>query len=298
MPVRVTQGMTQAQLMRNVSNNYKRMSVTENILSTSRKINKPSDDPVGITYALRYRSETAMNEQYQRNLDTAQSRLEHTDTVLGQVNDVIQRAKELTVRGLNGTNPQSALSSISGEIKQLYEEMVTLGNSQFQGKYIFNGQKTDITPYTSANAPAESSDGQLINFQFAAGVTVPVNITGNDVFGAGSEADNIFGVLKGLSDAFGTGDMTAAADWNTKLVGRFDKFLQSRSEIGARVNRLELVGNRLGDMEVNLDTLTGKVESADMAEAIMNFKLDESVYQASLSAGAKIIQPSLMDYLR
>ncbi|MFC0212908.1 flagellar hook-associated protein FlgL [Paenibacillus chartarius] len=301
MAIRVTQGMMHSQLLRNVNNNLDRLQVNQDILSTGKKINKPSDSPVGITYALRYRSELSMNEQYQKNIDTAKSYVEHTDTILGQVNDLFQRANELTTQGLNGTNPQTALDSIATELGQIYEQAVVLGNDQLNGKFIFNGQKTDIQPYHSATAAADTPDTYTINYQFAAGVTIPINVTGEEVFGAPDAAgttDNLFTVLKGLENAFKANDKTKAADLFEKLKTRMDKFLQVRAEVGARTNRIELMESRIQDLEVSLNALDAKVEDADMAETITKLKMDENVYQASLSVGAKVIQPSLIDYLR
>ncbi|MDQ0891967.1 flagellar hook-associated protein 3 FlgL [Paenibacillus sp. V4I9] len=308
MVLRVTQGMIQSQLLSNISNNVKRMSVSQNQLATGRKINKPSDDPVGITYALRYRSEISINDQYQRNIDAAKSAVDHTDTVLSQINDVMQKAKELTVQGLNGTNPQSALDAIGIEMGQLYETAVGLGNDQLNGKYTFNGQFTDKQPYNVATASSDQTDDQKINFQVSAGISIPINQTGNEVFGAPDTVanpnnDNLFKILKGLQNAFSptppaTANLAVAKNLLSDLTNRFDKFLTVRSEVGARANRIDLMDNRIKDLDVNLTELSSKTEDADMAETITKLKTDENVYQASLSTGAKIIQPSLIDFLR
>ena len=77
-----------------------------------------------------------------------------------------------------------------------------------------------------------------------------------------------------------------------------DNILRVRFGIGARMNRLELTANRLDDDYVNFTKLMSKNEDVDMAEAIMNLQNEENVYRASLSAGAKVIQPSLVDFLR
>jgi flagellar hook-associated protein 3 FlgL len=298
MASRVTQGMMQSQLLRNITTNMSRMNNSENQLASGKKINKPSDDPVGITYALRYRSELASNDQYQRNIDSATSAVEHTDTVLGQINEVLQRANELTVKGLNGTNPQNALDAISSELGQLYEEAVNLGNDQFNGKYTFNGQQTDVRPYTIANATTKATDTGKINIPMGAGITIPVNSTGNEVFGAGSsEPDNVFAVLKGLQSAFSSGNLTTASSLLTQLSGRMDKFLQTRSEVGAKSNRIGLMNNRSQDLNLNLTSLSSKTEDADIAEVATKLNSDQAVYQASLSTGAKIIQKSLVDYM-
>ncbi|KIL40649.1 flagellar hook protein FlgL [Gordoniibacillus kamchatkensis] len=301
MPLRVTNSMLSSQLLRNVNNNLNRLEVNQDILSTGKKINKPGDDPVGITYALRYRSELSMNDQYQKNIDTAKSLVDHTDTVLGQINDLFQRATELTTQGLNGTNPQSALNAIATELGQIYDQAVVLGNDQLNGKYIFNGQKTDQKPYSSTNAAADKTDTAQISYQFAAGVTIPTNVTGDQVFGpqdTNGTTDNLFTVLKGLQNAFANGDKTSAAAFSDKLKTRMDKFLNVRAEVGARSNRIDLMDSRMKDLNVNLTSLDSKVEDADIAETITKLKADENVYQASLSVGAKVIQPTLIDYLR
>lgn len=298
MALRVTQGMMQAQLLKNLSSNARRMSDTQNVLSTGRKLNKPSDDPVGVTYALRYRSEISITDQYQKNLTVAKSSIDHLDTVLSQLNDVIHRANELTVQGVNGTNPQTALDAISVEMGELYEHAVSIGNEQLNGKFIFNGQLTDKQPYTSANASTVTTDNGSIDYQVSAGLTISVNHTGNDVFGNPTDTDNLFTVLKGLQNAFSSGNQAAATGYMGLLSSRLDKLVNTRAEVGARTNRLDLIDNRLKDLSVNLEGLSSKVEDADMAETITKLNTEQNVYQASLSTGAKIIQPSLVDYLK
>lgn len=292
MSLRVTQGMVSARMMRNLSANYARMNVSQNELSTGRKINKPSDDPVGITYALRYRSEAAMNEQFERNIDVAKSYIDQTDTVLSEINEMLQRANELTTKGLNGTNPQSALDAIAKELEEIYTGMIEAGNSQLNGKYIFNGQKTDVKPYAIGT---ETTDAAHIDYQLGMGVEAPINITGNEAFGTGSTS--LFSVVKGLASAFSSGNQATATTLFNNLKTGLEKFSQVRSEVGARSNRITLMENRLSDLSLSLEDLTSKVEDADIAEVITRLQTDQSVYQASLSTGAKIIQRSLVDYL-
>ncbi|OXM86364.1 flagellar hook-associated protein FlgL [Paenibacillus rigui] len=298
MALRVTPGMMHSQMMSNLNANMNRLSKDQNVAATGKKLNKPSDDPVGITYALRYRSDLSMNEQYQKNVDMAKSYLDHTDTVLGQFDDLMKRAKELTVQGVNGTNPQSALDAISSELSQIYEQAVTLGNDKLNGKFIFNGEFTDKQPYTSATAATDVTDNKQIEFQMSAGIQIPINVTGNQVFGSPTDSDNLFAVLKGLQNAFSAGNTTQASALMDKLDTRYNKVLDVQAEVGARTNRVDLIQTRLTDLTDNLTGLDSKVEDADMAQTIMDFQQNQNVYQASLSVGAKVIQPSLLDYLR
>lgn len=304
MSMRVTQGMMNNQLLRNISTNLYRMNDHQNQLSTGRKINKPSDDPVGMSFGLRYRSELAANEQYESNVDAAVSWLDYTDSMLGQANSVIQRVRELAVKGANGANPQEALDAIASEVEQLYSQLVTIGNSQFNGKYVFNGQKTDIPPYQSETAMTDPIDTGEIKFEIGVGVRIAANIPGNQVFGEPDDPnnpgtnDNIFRVLDDLVSALKSGDQQEVSNILGRIDTANDRFLEARADIGARLNRIELAQSRLQDIGVNLQTLQSKTEDADIAEVITNLKTDENVYQSSLSVGAKIISVSLVDFLK
>ncbi len=115
------------------------MDNQQNQLATGRKINKPSDDPVGISYTMRYRSELSANDQYQRNVDSAISWLGNTDPTLGQAGDVLQRLRELAVQADNGSNPAAALEAISNEVGQLRDQLINISNTNFNWKYVSLG---------------------------------------------------------------------------------------------------------------------------------------------------------------
>ncbi|AHV99351.1 flagellar hook-associated protein FlgL [Paenibacillus sabinae] len=305
--LRVTSNMMNAQLLLNLNRNARNMNDTQLQLATGRKLNKPSDDPVGITYSLRYRSELSANSQYQENVDDAISWLEFNDTVLMQTGDVIQRLRELSVQGANGTNSQEALNSINAEVKQLKEQLIDIANSQFKGKYIFNGQQYDVQPYqfptgpdgtldTSTASSIVTDDG-LLNYAVGDSVQLPINITGNEVFG-GQDGDNIFAVIDNISTALVSGDTSEVSSQLGNIDTRYNKLLAVQAEVGAKSNRIELMKNRLSDLEVNLTDLQAKTEDGDYAELLTQSKIQENIYNASLSVGAKIIQNSLVDFIR
>jgi flagellar hook-associated protein 3 FlgL len=271
------------------------------------KINRPSDDPVGITYSLRYRSDLSLNERYQTNVDSATSWLDFNDTLLSQVGDIGKRIKELAVSGSNGTNPQVALDNIAGEMKQLKEQLVDISNSQFKGKYVFNGQFTDKISYDPSVNPANViTDTGDLDYAINTGIQLTVNLTGNNVFGfpptgvaaPKNEDDNLFHVIDQMVANLESGNYSGVSDQISALDSRMDKVLTQQAEVGARVNRVELMQQRLKDLNVNLETLQSKTEDADIEDLIIKSKVNESVYQASLSVGAKVISPTLVDFLR
>ncbi|MCP1137448.1 flagellar hook-associated protein FlgL [Paenibacillus polysaccharolyticus] len=306
--MRITNNMLGSQLLMNLNRNAQQMNNTQTQLATGRKINKPSDDPVGITYSLRYRAELSSNEQYQKNVDSAVSWLEFNDTVLNQAGNVVQRLRELTVQATTGTNPQTALDSINEEVKQLKEQLVDISNSKLNGKYIFNGETYDVKPYDfpsnadgtldTTNAASVVTDQGKINFIVGESVQLPINVSGNEVFGTATEQDNLFVIMNTVMQALQDGDQKELSNQLDIMDSRMGKMLSIRSEIGAKTNRVDLMMGRLDDLGINLSDLQSKVEDADIAELSMKSKIQENIYNASLSVGAKIISPSLVDFLR
>ncbi|MBM6997275.1 flagellar hook-associated protein FlgL [Paenibacillus sp. DXFW5] len=301
MALRVTSNMMSNQVLRNLNRNLNKMSEQQNQLSTGRKINQPSDDPVGVTYALRYRSELAANDQYSRNVNTALGWLDTTDTVMSQTEDVLNRLKELTTQASNGTNPQSALDSIASELVELKKQLGDLGNTQINGKYIFNGQTYNLKPYDSNNPASFASaetDPDPVEYTVGQGVTFQINTSGNDFFGEKDGADNVFNIIDKLLIAMQSsqfGDISAEI---TNIDSRLNKMVSVHSETGARTNRVELMQARLSNEDLKLTELQSKTEDADIAELMIQSNVSSNIYQASLSAGAKIITPTLVDFIK
>ncbi|MDP5275883.1 flagellar hook-associated protein FlgL [Chengkuizengella axinellae] len=301
--MRVTSGMMNTQLLSNLNKNLERMTNYQEQLSSTKKINKPSDDPVGVTYALRYRADLSANEQYTDNVNSALSWLDYSDSILDQANEVMDRVRELTVQASNGTNDDSALDSIKEEMEELYGQLVTIGNSEFNGKYVFNGQQTNMKPYTEDNAKMETTDSGQILFEIGEGSTIAVNVTGEEVFGGlnpdgTTEEDNAFKVIQDIITQLENEDFEGLTNSLGTLDSRIDKLLVLRAEVGARTNRVELTKSRLEDNDINLQTLLSKTEDADLAQVVTKMTESEYVYQAALSVGANMISVSLVDFLR
>ncbi|MBX4145770.1 flagellar hook-associated protein FlgL [Paenibacillus lautus] len=306
--LRVTSNMMNSQLMLNLNRNARSMNNTQLQLSTGRKVNKPSDDPVAMTYSLRYRTELNANDQYRSNVDSALSWLDYNDTAVGQVGDIIKRLKDLTIQASNSTNPQEALTGIQTEVEQLKEQLIDIGNSKLNGKYIFNGQTYDKKPYDfpkNANHLSDTSEADkvktdpgTVNFIVGESVQLPISVTGDSIFGASGDDDHLFVMIDRLTGALSTSDFDTISAQLDKLDTRMDKVLTVRAEIGAKTNRVELMAGRLEDMGINLTDLQSKAEDADYEKLIIQSKIQESIYNASLSVGAKIISTSLVDFMR
>lgn len=302
MAIRVTSGMMSMQMLSNLNRNLNRMDNMSNQISTGRKINKPSDDPVGVTYALRYRAELAANEQYQTNTDAAVSWLDTTDSNMQQALDVIKRLKELAIQGSNGTLSGSDLEAVNLEVDELKNHLVDIGNTQIRGKYIFNGETYDQMPYQLSGGVTEFADVETDNggviYSISQQVTFQINTSGNEFFGSKTETDNIFRIIDNLSVALNSEDQDAVSQQLENIESRSNKMQAALSEVGARSNRIELVQNRLLDQNLNFTTLQSKTEDADVASLMIQATSAQTIYEASLKSSAQIMQPSLMDFMR
>lgn len=295
--MRVTGMMQNIQLLKNLRNINTSMINGQQQLATGQRINKPSDDPIGTGYQMRYDTDLARSQEFLTNTQTGSEILKTMDSLMQQANDVLKRARTLTLQAANGTYDLEQRQTISAEIKQLREQMVTIGNSTYNGRYLFNGQKTDQPPYTSSGANGEQTDPGLFYLNVSPSVKVPVSITGEVIFGA-ANTDNVFKVLDDLSLALDSNNTTGISAALDKIDACSDRISVSWAEIGARTNRFELMENRITNDQVSLKEQRANVADVDVPNAIVDLKSKETVLQAALSTGARIMQTSLVDFLR
>jgi flagellar hook-associated protein 3 FlgL len=288
--MRVTNSMMINTVLRDLNNNLSKMTKSQEQLSSGRRINRPSDDPVGIVSALRLRTSLTELDQYKSNAEDASSWLDTTDSSLNESGAVLQRVRELAVSAANDYLTQTERDAIYKEVDQLKQHLVQVGNTTFAGKYIFSGTKTSTTPFD--NGGGYNGDNVIFNYEIAIGVNIPINVDGQTAFSGAFGAIDQF-----LVDLTNADTMSISTD-----IGLLDlainNQLEIRADIGAKVNRLELAINRMDAETVNLTGLLSKTEDVDAAALITRLKMQESVYNASLSAGAKIVQPTLIDFLR
>ncbi|OLO38091.1 flagellar hook protein [Alkalihalophilus pseudofirmus] len=143
------------------------------------------------------------------------------------------------------------------------------------------------------NAVSENKD--QVQIELLKGVSMPVNINPANVFSNALFGD-ILRLEKMLNDPTTTGsELTGMLD---NLDKHIDQFVAERAELGARVNRVEMIDNRLMEQEVIAKRIMSQNEDADIEKVIIELMTQESAHRAALSAGARIMQPTLMDFLR
>jgi flagellar hook-associated protein 3 FlgL len=294
--MRITNGMLITNMMRNYNKNMKDLAKLQEHLASGKKILRPSDDPVAISRSLKLKADLAYNKQYVSNTDNALSWLESTELALKDLGDVLQRVRELAVKAGSGSLSLEDRAAIADEIQQLQNHVVQLGNATYADRYIFAGYKTDQPAFAEqGNQLVYQGDNGKIAYETGVGSRIDVNVIGGD---GGAEIDKIYDVLERFKNDL----MDPANPELDGYIGEIDQriiqVLSLRSEAGAKVNRFELIRARLKDEEINFTNLLSQNEDADIAEIIVWFKEAENVYRASLATGARIIMPTLIDFLR
>ena len=302
MGFRVTQSILNQNMLNNLQQNNRAMEKYQNQITSGKKVTKPSDNPVTVVRGMTFRSSLNDIDQYKRNADDGLAWLTTTDDALNEVTSVMQRVRELTVKGLNGTNDPNARDAIAKEINQLKEHLGEIANSQIAGKYIFAGTDIKNPPFTNDPAVAGSSkefrntNNETLELQVGQTNIVQINVPGTNVFNNDGNG-GIFKVLSDIVTHFNSSD-AGPSDHLEKLDSQIDNLLKERSELGARVNRMELSISRLEGLEVSTTGLLSNEEDVDISRAIIDLKSQENVQRAALSVGARIIQTSLVDFLR
>ncbi|MFH5834871.1 flagellar hook-associated protein FlgL [Proteiniclasticum sp. C24MP] len=305
--MRITNNTLTGNYLRNLNRNLKQMQKYQNQLSTGKEISKPSDNPILVARVMGLDNNIRTNEQYGRNIDDSLGWTDTADGAMNEITSVVQRARELVVYGANGSLSDTDRLALRDEVEMLKGQMVQMLNTNYDGRFIFGGQKTTEPPFSigaddkMTYAGGKNADGEgLISREIAQGVSIHIESDGSQITTADDAITKDFGaLLDNVILAMENGDTDSLSG---ELLGDMDAHLDNvirfRSKMGAVYNRLEAAKERNASESLSMTELLSKSEDIDLAEKMMEFSMMSTVYQASLSTGAKILQPSLLDYIR
>lgn len=301
--MRVTNRMLTTTVVRNINHSLERLQKTQQQMSSGKLVSRPGDDPVALARILSFRSTLREAAQHRDNMQDAMGWLDATDQALNEVGQVLQRVRELAVYGANGTVPRQSLEAMAAEVDELANELLQAANASYSGRYIFAGSRTTSVPFTRTGDQVNyAGDDLALTWEVAPGVSMPVNQTGQKVFegnGASPNVSQLFATVFAVKQALQAGDQAAlSGSLLADLDGHIDQVLSRRAEVGARVRRMELATERADQNEVKLRGLISQLEDVDIASVVMDYKMQQNVYEAALATAAQIIQPSLVNFLR
>src|SRR5699024_6932999 len=206
---------------------------------------------------MNYRTQVTEVEQYRRNASEAWSWMDHSDDILDKATKAMQRIEYLAGQAANDTYSANERLSIKQEVEQLQEQLAELANTRVNGKYIFNGTNTDTPPIRQVETNGEISyevtfgEGDNlqsihdVNIEVSDGILFNVNVSPEGVFD-----EQLFESIQGFIDALDQGEDVDFDESIGALNESTLNIINGRAALGARMNRLELIEDRLSQQEI------------------------------------------------
>ena len=306
--MRITAGIITNQITSDLHVALAKLAKQQRLIATGRRINEPADDPNGAARALTIRSREAGNAQFQRNIDVARTRLTAGEASLRAVIEALQGAQELAIQGANDSNDAGARLAIGTQIDQALEELVAQANGRGpDGAMLFGGQEVTTAPYTVTRDVNGKITALTVNprgidatmpTEVSEGLTVVQGVSGTLVFGALTDPTNAFDTLIRVRDALNLNDGVTVRTELDNVQAIHDRTVTASQTLGTRMAWLDKLESQLKDESVaNLASL-GDLEDADLAKAVSDMAQTQTFYQGALASGAKLLQQSLVDFLR
>ncbi len=310
MNYRVTQATVAKTTLFNLQSSMQRLQDLQNQLSSGKSITKPSDDPSGAVRSMQYRSDIVRTEQFAKNGDDALGWLGTADSTMTSSLTEIQKIRNLMLQAANATADPEARSALAIEVRTIKSGLIGLANTTYNNRPIFAGtaDPASQTPAAStyeADGTYNGNTGAVLR-TVGADATVQVNLDGPSVWGTPGASD-LWHILDDIethmksTDPAEVAKLTNASGSTLDDLARLDAArvnIQNRlSEVGARYHRVETMQSRADDNLATIKQNLSVNENIDLAETTVALTLQKTAYQAALAATAKVIQPSLVDFL-
>ncbi len=299
--------------------------------SNMKRIQKPSDDPIGNVDLLQIRSQNIDANQYLRNLNFAQTSLGFTETVLEELTDILSKAKELAIGQSSDIYNPEVRQSVSKEVHQLRMQALSLANKRMGNRYLFSGQKLLTRPFDTEGKYI--GDKNKIFIEINKDVFIPINVTGNELFydnetqassklslpdkaedipveetaGSGrnlaslqanSVQSSIFDELASLENALLTNNPDVIQNLLEQMDRSIDRVVSYRAKIGSLTNNISNAENNIEKQKLLNEEYKTKVEDADVAELFSNLQKEQGILKATYQASGVLMNTKLMDFLR
>lgn len=298
---RVTQNMMMERSAGSLQSALGRLAKTQEQLSTGRILNRPSDSPSDTSSAMRVRSGLADNAQYLRNAEDGLGWLNQIDQTLSSSIFQVRRARYLALQGVNGATGTQAREALATEVDQIREGLIAAANTTYLDRPVFGGVTAGDRAYNEDGTYAGTAGA--VQRTVADGVTVQVNAAADAVFGPDPDdpaGQTVFADLADLAAALRSpsADTAAIQTGIERMQVAMDRMTTAFADVGTRANRLERAVESAKDAELSLTTTLTGLENVDLPRAMVDLQMQEVAYQASLATTARVMQPSLLDFLR
>jgi len=300
--MRITSQAMVRSALQNLQANMNRLSELQDKASSQRAINRPSDDPIATASAIRVKGEQRALDQYQRNIDDGNGWMATVESSLASVTQLMNRVRDLTVQGANdGAMSPDAKEAIAVELESLRDELLAKANSTYQGRTVFAGNSDAgvafdaVPPYGFSGTASDS-----VQRRIDANTTVRVDADGSSVFGTGTDPESdevsVFALIDTIAAELRAG--VNVSERIAQIDTRMGAIREQQAVVGARQAQLQHAEETNMDRSVSLEAQRSGIEDVDLARVILDLQVQQNTYQAALAVTSRVLQPTLMDFLR
>lgn len=311
--MRITNKMITNDFLTNLNTNLSSVTKYQKEVSSGKSLNSISDDPAKLIASLQARSKLNKTSQYSDSVDSAVDWLDQTDSSVTELDSVLTSAYETANKLSSDTLTDTDRNSLGEYVAQLRDQVLTIANNQSGDKYIFGGYNTSSEPFTtdssgnilyngvdltdSSNPDLAEMGTQSVGYNVGNNITLGVSITGTDLLGTGD--GNAYTVLNNLYNAIKNGASGSELDdYITKIQNCQDSVHTVQGKVGGLTNRLQMLKDIYSSQSDIYTDQKSKAEDADVAEAYTKYSAAQTVYNAALQVGTKILQCSILDYMK
>ena len=297
--MRITEGRIAYDILNSVNNAREKIVDLQGQLASGKRVQKASDDPAASETIMRLQASLDRNTQYQKNVSDAQGFVDSASSSLDDLNSLLTQVQEILVQAENGQQT-SAVVALGNQVDGILQQAVSIANTQFNGKTLFGGTQTTTTPYaltTNPGPPATttvtySGNSGAITYAVGDGATQQVNTSGADAFGGTA----LFNLLIRVRDNLQAGTLPSAAD-QAAVKTSAATLMAAAGKLGTYSQSLTTTSTHLQSQETQLQSLMSSTRDTDVAEATLDLTNRQTMLNAALQTAAKILPPSLLDYL-
>ena len=284
-----------------------------NKLNTNQKYTNISENPIDAADLVRINKQLSEIETYSNNVEKAITQINAQDGVFSTIVDKLQRINDLAIQAANGASGESGVEACRTEFEELKKTIVSLANSQYDGKYLFAGTNVTTQPFTLnddgsitySGITADNTAGYERYLEVSDGEYIDLNTAGDTIFGTydANDPDNpdvssgLFKVLGDLRAAFESGDQEKIREQLTPLQNSIEHISEIQSVHSSTVTKLNMTSEILDDTELTLTSRKAEISEIDLPSAISELMQQNYALQASMQAYTIISNQSLLDYI-
>jgi len=291
--MRVTENIVYSTYINDILKHQRSLFKLQEQLASGKAVNSLSDDPVNAGRILRSKSTLTAFDQYTRNSNTGLTYLSIAESTMDRVKSIVIRAKEVAISEASGTAGTASRQNAAFEVSQLHDELIALGNKNFQGSFMFGGYESGTEPFDSNGV--YSGDTAEYEIQVGQNKTLAIGINGGKVLkGVGGGVD-IIGLMEDLQTALNADDTVGIQSAVDDMDNSFEQVSLAVSDIGGRISRLNSIITDIESSKLNVQISLSAIEDTDITRVISDLTRRQTALEAAIVSASKVFSLSIFN---